>query len=351
MKILYHVPHLNIRSAYRNIYNGYKNAFTTLGHDFKFLTAQDNQSNTIKNHNPDIFFTALIPYFIKFLDVDSVKSQRKSNMKVFVRLPFWNSPLSKLRLNETPSLKDLTELVKLITSDEFGDEYYSTCREEDPRMKGFEGKTGHTYHTVLLAADPSIHFPDYAKDFKADISFVGSNLPDKRTFFNDHVYPLEKHYDLKLYGQDWTLEDKVTGLIQKAGQYFDLPLLKNIKKPQLKLEDERKIYTSSTISINVHEQYQREFSGDFNERTFKIPMCGGFQICDNVELIKQYLIPDKEIVLAKNKDEWFDKIEYYIKNPKKRLPIIKAGQKKVSKEHTYINRAQQFIDIYNGNNG
>ena len=54
-----------------------------------------------------------------------------------------------------------------------------------------------------------------------------------------------------------------------------------------------------------------------------------------------------EIVIAKNQDDWFEKIEYYIKNSDKRNDIILAGQKRVLKDHTYHNRAQQFLDIYN----
>ena len=113
------------------------------------------------------------------------------------------------------------------------------------------------------------------------------------------------------------------------------------------MSDERKIYNSSVISINVHEEYQRKFGGDCNERTFKIPLAGGFEISDDVACLKKYFKEGEEIVIAKDKKDWFEKINYYMKNPEKRNTIIEAGKQRVLKEHTYKNRVEQMIRIYN----
>jgi Uncharacterized protein conserved in bacteria len=50
--------------------------------------------------------------------------------------------------------------------------------------------------------------------------------------------------------------------------------------------------------------------------------------------------------LTKNKNDWFEKIDYYMKNPDKRLPIIEAGGRKVLAEHTYHQRVDQLLAIY-----
>jgi spore maturation protein CgeB len=55
----------------------------------------------------------------------------------------------------------------------------------------------------------------------------------------------------------------------------------------------------------------------------------------------------EEIIMTKDSKDWFDKIDYYMKNPEKRLPIIEAGRKKVLENHTYHNRVNQIFDIYN----
>lgn len=346
MIIFYHIPSLDTIYAGRTIYAGYKNAFEDLGHQFYPLTARDDQRSMLDELRPDILVTALNDYNLKFLDLDSIKQHRKRGLKVFINVPFWKSPISRLRINETPSVSENKRFIDLIRSGSFGDVYYNACERADPRMEGFEKATGYQHHTILLAADRMLHFPEYSDIYKAEISYVGTYLPEKRTFFRHQVFPLKRKYDLRLYGQDWSILDRAKGFIQKVGQYFNIPFVRTLQKPKLELSDERKIYHSSVISINIHEDYQKRFGVDFNERTFKIPACGGFEITDNVASIGKYLKDGEEIIIAKNKDDWFDKIDYYIRNPNKRLPIIQAGREKVIKRHTYHNRVEQMIDIH-----
>jgi spore maturation protein CgeB len=347
MKILYHIPSLDTIYAGRTIYAGYKHAVEDLGHNFYTLTTSDNQEEVFNKIQPDILITSLNAYNLKYLNLDGVERQRKKGMKVFVNTPFWKSPLSQLRINEAQSLSNNKEYINLIRSGKFGDVYYNVCEAGDGRMKGFEETTGYKHHTILLAADRRLHFPEYSEKFKADISYIGTYLPEKRKYIQQQVFPLRSKYDVKLYGQDWTLFDRAKGFSQKVGQYFNIPYLRSLQKPKLELEDERRIYTSSLISINIHEEYQRKFGGDCNERTFKVPACGGFEITDDVACIRKYFKEDEEIIIAKNKDDWFQKIEYYIKNPEKRLTIIEAGRKRVLADHTYHNRVRQIINIFN----
>lgn len=346
MNVVYHIPSLDTIYAGRTIYAGYKHAFEDLGHNFYTLTALDNQKELFEKVRPDMFITSLNAYNLKYLDIESIGQWRKKGMRVFVNTPFWKSPFSQLRINEAQSLSGNKEYINLIRSGTFGDVYYNICEAGDARMEGFEETTGYEHHTILLAADKRLHFPEYSEKFKADISYIGTYLPEKREFIQQQVFPLRSKYNVKLYGQDWTLYDRVKGFSQKVGQYFNLPYLRSLQKPKLQLEDERRIYASSLVSINIHEEYQRRFGGDCNERTFKVPACGGFEITDDVACIRKYFEEDKEIVIAKDKDDWFQKIDYYIKNPEKRLPIIEAGRKRVLADHTYHNRVEQMIGIY-----
>jgi spore maturation protein CgeB len=133
--------------------------------------------------------------------------------------------------------------------------------------------------------------------------------------------------------------------VQKVCQYFNLPILRSLLKPKLALSDERKIYSSSRVSINIHEEYQKKY-GDLNERTFKILCAGGLQVIDEVPTLRKYFTDGKEIVIAKNKDDWFEKIQYYIDHPEKSKKIGTAGREKVLKHHTYHNRVKQIIKLY-----
>ena len=235
----------------------------------------------------------------------------------------------------------------MIKSGRFGDVYYNVCEVGDPRMEGFEKETGYKHYTIPLAADKTMHYPEYSERFHSDISFLGTNLPEKRAFFKEVILPMRSIYNVRTYGQDWAATDRILSLIQKGGQYFNIPYLKALQKPKLSLEDERKIYTSSTVSLNVHEEYQKKYGGDCNERTFKIRACGGFEITDDVACIRKYFREGDEIVIADDKVDWTEKIQHYLKYPNERLKIIEAGKQRVLAEHTYHHRVQTISNIHN----
>jgi len=346
MRILYQIPSLDTIYAGRTIYYGYKNAFEDLGHKFLPLTSSSDSSKIFEEFRPDIFMTSLHPYYLKYLDLSVIKEQRKSGMRVFVNIPFWKSPFSKTRINEANGLSDNKRYKDLISSGNYGDVYYNSCEKSDRRMKEFENGTGKKHICIPLAVDKIALKEEFNKKYETDISFVGTYLPQKRNYFKNYVFPLKNKYNVKLYGQDWNIFDRACGWVQRLGQYFNISFLSRIRLPKLQLIDEARIYKSSVISLNVHEDYQKEFGGDCNERTFKIPACGGFEITDDVACIRRYFKDGEEIVIAKNKDDWFEKINYYMENQEKRLSIVNAGRKKALKEHTYHNRIEQIISIH-----
>jgi len=346
MKILFHMPSLYTLNTGRTVYNGYKNAFRDLKHEFRVLTSDDNQKDVFEKFNPQIFMAGISPLNIKYLNLDLLKTQKKNGMKVFVNTPFWNSPFSKTRFNEGLNLSKNQKLIKLIKSGSIGDIYYSACEQGDPRMKGFEEATSYKLHTILLAADKTLANTKYNKKFQSDITFIGSYLHGRREFMNNYILPLKKKYNFKLYCQDLYFFDRVLNLIMKTGQYFNIPYIRSFKKNDVTFKEEQQIIRSANICLNIHEDYQKKFGRDFNDRTFKIPLFGGFEITDNITSIKKYLIDGKEIIIANNGKDMLEKIDYFLKNPEKKVPIIEAGRKKVLAAHTYHHRVNQIIDLY-----
>lgn len=346
IKILYHLPNPNTIYAGRTIYYGYKHAFEDLGHQFKALSPEDNAFELFSEFKPDIFLTSVGPLTFRYLDLVLLKKVKKRGTKVFVNVPFWNSPMSRFRINEVQSLSSNKEWVKLISSNSFGDVYFNICEQNDEKMHGFEKTTGYKHHTVLLAVDKTIPQPKFSEEFASDISFIGTYLPGKQEFIKKHVFPLMKKYKVKLYGRDWTLANRLSNFVQKIGQYYNIPIVKEINKFKPTIEEEREIHFSSTIALNIHEDYQKTNIGEFNERTFKIPASGGFEIVDNVPILKKYFKEDQDIVIGHNTNDWFSKIEYYLQNPNRRRSIIDAGRKKVLEHHTYHNRVEQLLSLY-----
>lgn len=157
--------------------------------------------------------------------------------------------------------------------------------------------------------------------------------------------PLRRDYDVRVYGQDWNWGDRALSWVQRGGQYFNIKPLARIRKPKLQLEDEARIYASSRVAINVHEHYQREFGGDCNERTFKIPLCGGFEVVDNVACIRKYFSAGTEMAIAASDREWAALVRHYASHPEERAPLIEAGRRRVLESHTYHHRAEQMLAL------
>jgi spore maturation protein CgeB len=345
LNIAYHLPSLDTIYAQRTIYYGYKNAFKDLGHNFFTFTSKQHLEIFLEENDIDIFITFSHFYWQKYLDLKLLKKYRDLGLKVFTKIDFWNSPIN--RINESKSLKSDFKIIKLIKDGLLSDVFFHVVEQSDRRMEGFEKETGYKYHTIPLAADKTLMKSCFSPQYIADISYVGTYLPEKRKHFKEQVFPLKNKYDIKIYGQDWFFHDRFLGWIQRFGQLYNIPYLSSIQKPKMNLIDEAKVYSSSKICINIHEDYQKEYGGDCNERTFKIPLCEGFEITDDVACIRKYFESGKEIIIAENKTDWFEKIDYYINNPEKKLPIIKSGKERVLKDHTYHNRARQIINIYN----
>jgi spore maturation protein CgeB len=268
---------------------------------------------------------------------------RNSGLVFFNQIRPWKEQSNQFGGSNLESEKILVDYVKKGLA---GDIFFHWMEQDDPYMIGFSEVTGYPFYTILLAADKKKYFYEYDEKYNADISYVGSFLPNKRDFIIKHLFPLFKKYRVKIYGSDWNFKDRLLGYVQKFGQYFNIDLLKNVRQIKLSIDEERKIYSSSIISLNIHEEHQRMFGSDFNERTLKIMASGGFEICDNVKILRKYFSED-ELVIAKDTEDWFWKIDYFLNNQDKRIPIIEAGRKKVLKEHTYHNRVNQIVNIYN----
>lgn len=342
MKILYQIPSLESVYAARFIYEWYKDAFLDEWHEILPLTSNDDLEKMLIEFEPNIYMYHINFYTIKFIDFKVLKKYRDQWLIVFCQIAPW------IKQNEQFGWCLSTEIntIDLIQKWFAWDIFHHWMEQEEAVMVWFTENTWYPRHTILLAANTRLYYEDYSDKYKADISYVWSYLGDKKVFMNEHLLPLREKYVTRFYGSDRTLSDKVLGYVQKIWQYFNINPLKKVRSIKLWFEDERKVYSSSLISLNIHEEHQRRDWSDINERTFKILASGWFEITDNVRVLRKYFTPD-ELVIAENTQDWFEKIDYYIHNPEKRLAIIEAWRKKVLENHTYHHRVRQIIDLYN----
>lgn len=344
MRVLYCFPSLESVYAGRFIFEGYHNAFVDMGHAFRPFTSNDDLQHVLDEFSPNIFIYSLNAYQLGILDLELLKRYRQRGLIVFCQVRAWNET-ANIRVEAMSSaLKFHEHHVSLIRGGLAGDVFWHWFEQDEPLMDGFTKATGRTFETIHLAADKTQYFPQPDCRFECDLCYVGSYLPLKRAFFRKHVLPLRRSYDIRIYGSDWTLGNRLLGKVQKAGQYFNIDPLKKVRSLGLPVADERKLYSSARISLNVHEEQVKVSNCEINERTFKILACGGFQLSDNVRLLRRFFT-ERELIIAESTDDWFDKIEFYMKNPERRSEIAAAGRDKVLREHTYHNRVRQIVDL------
>jgi spore maturation protein CgeB len=346
MRILYTLPSLQTVYSARFVYEGLRNAFVDLGHDFRAYTADDDLGQLLARWRPDLFFYGLHFYHLKFVDLDLLERQRKEGLTVFCQIRAWHQHTTGASTGSpgASGLKEHRRLVDLITSGKAGDVFWHFFEQDEPLMDGFTERTGRSFETIHLAADATLYYPEPDERFECDLAYVGSYLPAKRQFFRETLLPLRQRYDLRIYGSDWTLGNRLLGHIQRLGQYFNVRPLKGIRKLPLTIRDERRLYSSARICLNVHEEQVRRTGSEINERVFKILACGGFQLCDNVSLIRRFFT-DSELVMADERSDWENKVQHYLRHPEERRVVAEAGRRKVLAEHTYHHRAKQILDI------
>ena len=344
--VAYHNPYPDSVYANRYIAAGMQNGFRALGCDVVEFRPGRRLEEFLTAHRPRVFITCSHFLYRKQLDFELLTSWRRQHgLVLLTKIDFWSSPFPQRRINEAPSMKDDAEAKRLVKAGLLGDHYFHAVVQGDPRMEGFAAFAGQGYETVPLAADPEAMRPEPDPRYVADVSFIGANLPTKRGVIDEWLLPLGQRYDLKVYGPDWTRRERVVGFVAKVGQYFNVPVVRSLQKPELPREDEARVFASSKVLVNLHEDHQRKFGGDCNERTFKIPFCSGLEICDDVACVRDYFVDGEEIVIATSHDDWFDKIDYYLEHPDEAKDIGNAGRRRVLAAHLYEHRARQLLDL------
>ena len=176
--------------------------------------------------------------------------------------------------------------------------------------------------------------------YHADVSFMGAAYPNRVNFFSRLSNDLQIKDKFKIWGSGWD---------NQLLPYVNLPL----NDCRISIEQSNIIYQTSKINVNLHSSMNNEMFdtfGDFvNPRTFEIAACGGFQLVDDRESVRELFEPDQEIVLFSSIEEAEDKIKFYLKNEHLREKIAKAGQDKVLKFHTYDLRLQNMLKVISEN--
>jgi len=92
--------------------------------------------------------------------------------------------------------------------------------------------------------------------------------------------------------------------------------------------------------------FNHSINNDLNMRFFEALCSGGLLLTDKITNGVQELFAEKfHYVNYRSKKDAIAKINYYLKNEKKRKLIALRGQKSAIKHHTYWHRTKKILDI------
>jgi hypothetical protein len=189
-------------------------------------------------------------------------------------------------------------------------------------------EAGYKIWGFLPACDTKNFFPEkYDERYKSDIVFCGGYWSYKSINLDRYIIPLclpLGKYNIKVFGN----------------QIWPIPMYLGV----LSDENLRKFFSSSTICPNIHEPHSNRYGFDIVARLFNIIGCKGFCISDYVESIEKDVFTNNEIILVETPEEFFEKINYFIKNPIERISYIEKGYTEVMKNHTYYHRAIDLLE-------
>lgn len=192
-----------------------------------------------------------------------------------------------------------------------------------PRLKEINPKS----YYLPCAADPEDNnrevIPVSERTYPYDIAFVGSHDKKREETLRDY-----SGYKIKVAGYRW---NRITGDLKAKvdPRIYSGP-------------DMSRIFNQSKVNINIHAPHSKE---GVNIRTFEIPACKSFELCDYFSEIPKLFSMGKEIVCYHDKKELKELVDYYIDdaNHEERERIAAAGCERVKKEHTVRHRIETIL--------
>ncbi len=194
-------------------------------------------------------------------------------------------------------------------SDEINAAYFS----------GYEKELGLTFVQLLHCADDTLYEGLDFKNASLDYDFVWiGKVKHRKSAYNEFVAPLKS----------------------LSRNYIEITENRPMSPDSVAAMNP---YVHSKVCPNVHTEAQRENRILLNERTFVIPVMGGFEITDN-SLARKYF-SENEMIVAQSPKDFIEMAGYFMEHPEDRLPFIERCLKRVLSEHTYKKRINTILSL------
>lgn len=310
--------------------NGWRKVFQALGHQWRFWEpGKEPAFDVFNDYEPDVYLGTTYE-----LDRATYKClATRPEMDVALFASAWGPYLKDVDLHKYPLVvtteeeKRLVERLKRETGHPEFVFIHAHGRWLEGTMSGW-GEIGVPYHGILNAADTFTYFPGTSRpELACDAAMCGGWWPYKARNLEKFILPLchpRSGLNVKLFGSSpWP-----------AAQYLG----------PLSQDDERDLYDSATVCLNVSEPHSTDpgMGWDVIERPFKVLAAGGFCVSDHVEEARD-LFTEDQLKTARTPDEYEALVRYYVAHPEKRAQVAEAGRREVLLNHTYFDRVAEIF--------
>lgn len=312
------------------IYKGLASAFAKLGHTcVMWNPANESPFDAFNRYKPDLFIGQGYN-----LDRATIKClNNNSNIKILLKVGAGSKNFRSVYDEKRFQVLMATDLEKsLVNAITHKDRLtlFNYCHSSKAEFVIGEWKDlGYNIYGLLPSADTDA-FPANTQPndkFKSDIVIVGGYWSYKAVNIDSYIlplcYPIGK-YNIKIFGnQKWPVP-------HFAGQ------ISNELAPVM--------IASSTITPSIHEPHSNEYGFDLLPRTLNAIACNGFVISDYVEDYRLILAED-ELPMFKTASEYLDAIDYFVKNPDKRLTYMEKAKKTILESCTVEHRTNEILSL------
>lgn len=265
---------------------------------------------TIEFHDVNLIMTNC-RYGTNMLPIDTIN---KKNIGVMCHAFCYNDKNETFEVFSELATKEDIRILKSIDNVVLWSQHEPEANE---RWFGNWEKNGFNFIFLPHSANIIRLFPS-SFDIQRDLIFIG-NAAHKPIATRDWLMPLIRKKNLRtlIFGGGWN--------------NFGI----NARHLAPHFDNFNNLYPTSAICLNIHSEAQRNMNVLFNDRSFMLPLCGGFSISDS-QLSKRYfgdLIP-----VANTPREFRDLTLHYLDAPQERHDIVIEAAKVVANKHTYFDR-------------
>ncbi|MCK5603572.1 glycosyltransferase, partial [Candidatus Pacearchaeota archaeon] len=183
--------------------------------------------------------------------------------------------------------------------------------------------------TVPFGADPMIFHPTKVnKD--TDVFFSGYGAQDREDWMRHMITIPSK----ALSNSRFVVEGS-----------FDIDLGNAERTRSIALDNYINLCRKSKINLNILRQ-QFIDANVLNSRIFELASLECCIVSNPCKSLNKFLKPKKEIIVVNNDSEAVEMYNWLLSSEEDRVQIARSARQRIIREHTYLHRANEFLDIF-----